>query len=136
VRVAPGVPVVVLAQAEDVRRAELEPWTGERVLALDDLPVLVARAPEGAPVELAFRVLDADGRPLAAEAEPRMLLRGDPVDQDPSPEGVRFTFQEGEPYNLRFAAEGHVSVYRSGRAHAAAEPVAEPIEVRLPPERP
>ena len=133
VRVAPGRTVVVLAQAEEVRRSELAPWTGERALDLADLAVLRARPPAGTPVDVAFRVRDAAGEPLAAEAEWRAPYQGDgpPEDRDPSPDGVLVRIPEGARYALRFAAERHVSVFRTGRARAGAEPG----EVRLPPAR-
>lgn len=129
-RVRPGVPVVVLAQGAEVRRARLEPWTGARELDFDEAELVRPRVERGEPVKLAFRLRTPEGEPLAVEGQ-RVCWYVDrpPADEDPSPDGVAFSVPRGARYHIRFLAEGHVSLGRIGRA---GEPMREPEVVVLP----
>jgi hypothetical protein len=111
-----GRPVVVLAQGEEVRRARLEAWSGEKTLDLGAPACLLEPSRHaGAPAQLSFRVRSAGDAPVEVEAT---LLgpRPEPTDEDPSAEGVLFRVAANARWEARFAAEGHVSLWRSGVA--------------------
>jgi hypothetical protein len=131
VRVRPGIPVLVLAQGNEVRRARLEPWEGTRELDLAAPERLVRpRVERGEPVKLAFRLRTPEGEPLAAKGHwLRPYADKPPADEDPSPDGVAFSVPRGARYHLLFSADGHVSLGRIGRA---GEPMREPEVVVLP----
>ena len=124
VPVRPGAPVTVLAQGREVRRARLEPWSGQRELDLADpsLCVQPARVPPAA-VTVAFRLRQPGGGPLAVDGSLAGPYETEPPrDEDPSPDGVAFSVPRGTYYLVRFSAEGYQQLARVGRAEARAEP--------------
>lgn len=130
VRVRPGERVVVLAQLNEVRRTELEPWSGTRTLDLGTADLIRPRTARGEPVRLAFRLRTPEGEPLAVEGElGGSYVDHPPVDEDSSPDGVAFHVSRGARYEIRFSAEGHLPLARIGRAR---ETMPEPEVVVLP----
>jgi hypothetical protein len=125
VHVPAGRALVVLAQGEDVRRARLGPdafgvdgGRGGGILRLD------LRAPEsriepprhpGEPLELRFAMRSQADRRIDVRA---VLRTQGPTreDEDPSPGGVLFHVPANARWEARFAAEGHVTLWRSGLA--------------------
>lgn len=115
-RVPPGIPVVVLAQGEEIHRVALDPWEGTRNISLTDPETRIGPVPD-VPREIALRftTLSDDGVALATSAHLRW-----PGPQreyeDPSPDRALFHVPHGERWEVGFAADGHVRTFRSGRA--------------------
>jgi len=119
VPVPAGRALVVLAQGEDVRRARLGPDAfgpdGARLdLRAPETRIEPPRHP-GEPLALRFALRSQTGLPIDARATLR--TQGKPrEDEDPSPGGVLFHVPANARWEARFAAEGHVTLWRSGLA--------------------